>query len=219
MTRKPAAPASPQPPTGGIDLAFRPRSYAWPMGLEKHLLATVKGAGRREELKHLLDDGRSEEIPDFLARSSLSESERRALGRIHPALMGGEYLPDRAGREVEIARITIASVTQDVTSVYARTGRHRIHYRVVDEYEGGTLTGRATRTSMRPLTLGELLRFFDGAWSILDVLAMNYDRSSTDPETIRAFVLEADSPFYPDFGRLVLQRVEAWIASAAEAEA
>jgi hypothetical protein len=215
MARKPA---SPQSPTGGIDLSFRPKSYSWPMGLEKHLLATVKGALRREELKQLLDAGRYDDIPDFLARSSLGEAERRAIGRIHPAFMGGEYLPDRAEREVEIARITIASVTRDVTSVYARTGRRRIRYRVVDEYEGETLAGRATRTSVRPLALGELLRFFDGAWPVLDVLAMNFDPSSTDPETIRAFVLEAHSPFYPDFGRLVLQRIEAWIACAAEIE-
>jgi hypothetical protein len=34
--------------------------------------------------------------------------------------MGGEYLPDLIPNEVEIARITIASTTQDVTCVYAR---------------------------------------------------------------------------------------------------
>ena len=214
MARKPA---SPQSPTGGIDLAFRPRSYSWPFGLERHLLSTVKGAERREALRRLMASDRHDAIPDFLARSALSDEERRAIGRLHPAFMGGEYLPDRSEREVEIARIAIASVTGDVTSVYARQGKRRIRYRVVDEYEGGTLTGRAARTSVRPLTLGELVRFFDGAWSVLDALARNYDPSSTDPETIRAFVLEADSPFYPDFGRRGLQRIEAWIASAAEA--
>jgi hypothetical protein len=54
-------------------------------------------------------------IPDFLAQSALSDSDRQALGRIHPAFMGGEYLPDLAQSEVMIARITIASTTQDVT--------------------------------------------------------------------------------------------------------
>jgi hypothetical protein len=53
--------------------------------------------------------------------------------------MGGEYLPDLKQDEVEIARITIASTTQDVTSVFARRGKHRIYYRVVDEYGGETL--------------------------------------------------------------------------------
>jgi len=47
-------------------------------------------------------------------------------------------LPDLAPTKVMIARITIASTTQDVTSVYAGRGRDRIHYRVVDEYEGDT---------------------------------------------------------------------------------
>ena len=64
-----------------------------------------------------------------------------ALGRIHPAFMGGEYLPDLSQDEVKIARITIASTTQDVTSVYARRGKNRIHYRVVDEYGGRDAVG------------------------------------------------------------------------------
>ena len=34
--------------------------------------------------------------------------------------MGGEYLPDCDLNEVEIARITMASTTQDVTCVYAK---------------------------------------------------------------------------------------------------
>jgi hypothetical protein len=51
-----------------------------------------------------------------------------------------------------IAGITIASTTQDVTCVYARRGKNRIHYRVVDEYQGDTLSDRQARTSVRPLT-------------------------------------------------------------------
>lgn len=64
-----------------------------------------------------------------------------------------------------IVRITIASVTQDVTCVYARRSKRRIHYRVVDEYENETLSGKTTRTSTHPLTLGELETFFNNAWS------------------------------------------------------
>lgn len=213
MARKPA---SPQSPTDGIDLAFRPRSYSWPFGLEQHLLATVKGAERREALRRLMASDRHDEIPDFLARSALGEAERRAIGRLHPALMGGEYLPDRSEREVEIARIEIASVTRDVTSVYARPGKRRIYYRVVDEYDGATLNGSGRRASKLPLTLGELARFLDAAWSVFDVLAMNF-RADAEPAEVLAFVRRAESSFYPDFGRLVLQRIEAWIASAAEA--
>jgi len=89
--------------------------------------------------------------------------------------MGGEYLPALSQNEVMIASITIASTTQDVTSVYARRGRKRIYYRVVDEYGGETLSGRSTRSSTQPLTRGQLEQFFNGAWSIFHVLAMNFD--------------------------------------------
>ena len=34
-----------------IDLKFRPASYFWPLGLEKHLLARVKGAQRKRALQ------------------------------------------------------------------------------------------------------------------------------------------------------------------------
>jgi len=64
--------------------------------------------------------------------------------------MGGEYLPNLKPKEVMVARITIASTTQDVTCVYARRTKHRIHYRVVDEYSGDTLSDRRTRSSVKP---------------------------------------------------------------------
>ena len=113
-------------------------------------------------------------MPDFLASSGLSDGERAAFGRLHPAFMGGEYLPDMKRDEVIIARITIASTTQDVTCIYARRGRSRIHYRVVDEYGGETLSGNGVRTSNRPLTLGALESSFNATWSIFDVLEMNF---------------------------------------------
>ena len=31
----------------GFDLTFRPTSYFWPMGLETHLLATIKAPSAR----------------------------------------------------------------------------------------------------------------------------------------------------------------------------
>ena len=112
-------------------------------------------AERKAALKRLIDAGRLDEIPEYQAQSALSDEDRQVLGRIHPAFMGGEYLPDLPENEVAIARLTIASTTQDVTSVYARRGKNRIRYRVVDEYDGDTLSGRNTRSSIRPLTLGE----------------------------------------------------------------
>ena len=198
------------PAVPGIDLSFRPPTYFWPLGLETHLLARIKGAERKAALKAWIAARFVGHIPDFFAQSSLSDEERQALGRVHPAFMGGEYLPEMLDTEVEIARITIASVTQDVTSVFARRTKHRIGYRVVDEYEGDTLCGRTTRTSVRPLTLGELEAFFNGAWSVFDVLAMNFHERGYDREAMRDFVVGVESQFYPQIGRLYELRIEAW---------
>jgi hypothetical protein len=198
------------PEVPGIDLEFRPKSYFWPLGLETHLLARIKGAERKAALQQLIDAGRLDEIPELLAQSALTEADRQALGRIHPTFMGGEYLPDLQCNEVEIARITIASTTQDVTSVYARRGKGRIHYRVVDEYEGDTLSGKNMRTSVRPLTLAELEAFFNGAWSIFGVLAMNFASRGYDEDAMLAFVVGVESQFYPQIGDLYERRIEAW---------
>ncbi len=205
----------------GMDLSYRPRSYFWPLGLDSHLLARVKGAERRAALQQLISAGRLDEIPGFLARSSLTESERQAIGQLHPAFMGGEYLPNLAEQEVEVARITIASTTQDVTSVFARRGKRRIYYRVVDEYGGETLSGKSTRTSTCPLTLGALERFFTGAWSIFDVLEANFSDAGYNLEQMLRFVVGIDSQFYPQLGRLYRRRIQAWAiqkARSVEAE-
>ena len=48
--------------------------------------------------------------------------------------MGGEYLPPLLDDEVEIARVSLASVTADQTSVRAQRIPGGIAYRIVDEY-------------------------------------------------------------------------------------
>ncbi len=190
-----------------IDTDYRPSSYFWPHGLETHLLASVKGARRKAALKALIDAGRVDEVPELLAKSSLSEEERRAIGRIHPAFMGGEYLPDldtdTATAEIEVARISIESTTGDVTSVYARRGKDCIHYRVVDEYGGETLTADTELTSVQPLTLGGLCDFIMRGWPFLGVLEMNYP---DDVNGMLAF-FRGGSAFYAQFDDLLRQRV------------
>ena len=186
-----------------IDLAFRPASYFWPLGLARHLLARVKGAQRKKALQALIDAGRLDDIPDFLAKSALSEAERQAIGRLHPAFMGGEYLPDMEEQEVEVARISIHSTTGDVTSVYARRAPEGIAYRVVDEYGGDTLSGDNACESEEPLTLEELTDFFLGAWPLMDVLEMNYE---DDLDGMLGFFW-ADSAFYPHLDALLRQQV------------
>jgi hypothetical protein len=195
-----------------IDPLFRPRTYFWPLDL---ILSSIKGADRRAYVKAMFDQGREHELPDYVFQSSLTEETRRAAGAIHPSLMGGEYLPDRTQREVEIARITIASTMQDVTCVYARRGKSRIHYRIIDEFEGETLTGKRKRTSKRPLTLAELADFFLGGWDLLQVLEMNSFGEPGRADEARAFAW-ASSEFYPGFKQLIQQRVEAWVQEQAK---
>jgi hypothetical protein len=118
--------------------------------------------------------------------------------------MGGNYLPGTSDGEVEIARICISSTTSDVTSMYAARRDGSIHYRVVDEYEGDTLSDEREMDSNEPLTLGEITDFFLGAWDLMAVLEMNFDN---DLDASLGF-FRTESDFYPEFDQLCRQRVE-----------
>lgn len=206
MSRRHPAPrpdAAPAPRVPVTDLAWRPAAYFGLDDPQAALLGRVKGVARREALRELLDAGRLDAIPDELSRAALPEADRQAAGRVHPWFMGGEYLPTVAQREVEIARVRLASTTFDVTSLYARPGASRIRYRVVDEYDGETLSGPTERTSVRPLTLGAMVDFFLGAWDLFDVLEGNYD---DDVESMLAF-FTGESEFYPAFDATLRARV------------
>ena len=127
--------------------------------------------------------------------------------------MGGEYLPNRQETEVEIARINIDSTTSDVTSVYAKAGKNRIYYRAVDEYNGDTLSEKRTRTSKRPLTLGELIEFFLGAWHLNEVLEMN----ELDREGAQDFT-NPSSEFYPEFTAAIRAKIDEWYPEEGQEE-
>jgi TPR repeat protein len=94
-----------------------------------------------------------------MAAESLSEDELDAVGRVHPSLMGGEYLPDLEAGEVEIARFELESVTADVISLRARRAEGKIHYRLVDEYD--TQYEIEPTSSDEPLTFGELVELIN----------------------------------------------------------
>ena len=189
----------------GIDLGYRPQSYFWPITHDTHVIAAIKGERRRKAIRAAFDADRVTPLDELYATPTLSEADRRALGRLHPSFMGGEYLPDRRETEVEIARINIDSTTGDVTSVYAKAGKDRILYRVVDEYDGDTLTEKRTRSSKRPLSLGELIEFFLGAWPLKEVLEMN----ELDQEGAQDFT-RPSSEFYPQFEAAIRARIDGW---------
>ena len=109
-----------------IDLGYRPQSYFWPITHDTHVIAAIKGERRRSAIRDAFDADRVTPLDELYATPTLPDEDRRALGRLHPSFMGGEYLPDRRDTEVEIARINIDSTTSDVTSVYAKAARDRL---------------------------------------------------------------------------------------------
>jgi hypothetical protein len=193
-----------------IDLAYRPESYFWAYDNKIKLASDIKGAERKAMYERALRSGDIELANAIISEPELTHEQRKAQSGIHPAWMGGEYLSNREAQEVEIARITIASTTQDVTCVYAKRGKSRIHYRIVDEYEGMTLDNRR-RTSLRPLSLIELFDFFIKGWDLFCCLDANFCEHGYVREEVQGFILDASSSFYAEFGDLVAQRVDAWV--------
>lgn len=174
---------------------FRPRDYFGRFDLQTELLTHVKGRARRAAIRDALEKGEINDIPSHIKAAELDNDERQLIGRVHPMFMGGEYLPRIKAEEVEIARISIKSTTYDVTVMYARPVGKRIRYRVVDEYQGDTLGHPRECTSMRPLTMGEMIKFFLGAWDLMSCLEWNYEG---DLEGMLGF-FNGESEFYPYF--------------------
>jgi hypothetical protein len=186
-----------------IDINFRPKTYFRPQKLERYLISQVKGAVVRDRLERLLAEGRHDELEKILGKEGVPKADLKALGSTHPMFMGGNYLPETEDAEVEIARIELASTTFDVTALFAKFANGKLHFRVVDEYGGDTLTGPSEMESEKTLALGEMADFFLSAWSLIEVLEMNFE---TDVDRALGF-FRAKSDFYPDFDRLCRTRV------------
>jgi len=145
----------------GINYAFRPESYWDVSDPLQAILVNVKGTRRRQMIRDYWEAGAIAELEKGLLRDNLTEEDRVGLGKIHPSFMGGEYLPDYAEGEVEIARIELESTTADVISIRVKKEGERIAYLIVDEYE--TEFNILPTHSDKPLTLSELVRLIDGA--------------------------------------------------------
>lgn len=213
MDRRPAVQVS---EVSGIDLDYRPRDYFWATGLKIPLLSGITGETRRQLVRELVEAGRS--VPDGLDAAVLDEETRQAWGRMHPSNMGGEYLPPLRNGEVEIARISLASVTADQISVRARRSGKRIAYCVVDEYESDTATYVCRpASSVSPLSLKDLIALMEqaceGGSIIFPILDNLEGGSSTLAE--RATFITVTSDFYPDLGRYYRALTDAWLEARA----
>lgn len=204
------------PAVPGIDLGFRPRSYFGPIPLETQMIARVTGHVRREMLRERLAAGRADYPPE-LAQSSLDDDYRRIMAAIHPMCMGGEFLPPLAEGELEIARVSLRSVTADQIAIRARPAGRRIAYRIVDEYGGGSGPFACRpASSTRPLTLRQLVGLIESARTtggvdrgiVWPILEMNLDGGS-DPDDLAGFVA-VKSEFYPQLGPYYDARIADW---------
>lgn len=188
----------------GFDYAYRPQSYFQDIDPKALILSSILGEERRKDVQRRLE---SEDFDpavwgEWLTESKLDDQTRKLTGSVHPALMGGEYLPQLGQNEIEIVRIVLASVTQDVISIRARRAGKRIAYRVVDEYE--TEFALPRKSSAAPLSLRQLIAFIDGTnhaqeaevnGLVYSVLDMNI--GNCELESLRGFV-SVSSVFYPE---------------------
>jgi hypothetical protein len=191
------------------ELGFRPDSYWGPQGLEAHYGARAKGELRRKAGLALLGEGI---VDKGVLTSSLPNDERSAVGRVHPWFMGGEYLPDYLSNEVEIARVTMESTTMDVISMRARRTKHRIKYRIVDEYEDMSDEQYVVKpsTSVRPLTLKKIIDNINLNDLIDGPREGNYEGGYyCGPDEIFDFCT-VSSVFYPELGRWFDDANEEW---------
>lgn len=195
----------------GIDTQYRPDTYFWAQQHKVKLISDIKGAVRQKLYQHALQSGDLDTTELALFEPTLDAETRQQWGRIHPTCLGGEFLPRQKSEEVEIARIVIASTTQDVTCVYARQVGQRIHYRVVDEYNGSGLSGKSVRTSVKPLKLCQLVNFLLESWNLIACLDCNFESNGYPPDDIHNFIVDASSSFYAEFESEVRARIDAWL--------
>jgi hypothetical protein len=204
-----------------FNLDVRPTSYWGRADDPRVRIDRVKGQDRRTSAETLLREGEPDELGAREFDESLPDDGRDFRGSVHPSLMSGEYLPDFQGDEVEIARVTLASVTGDVISIRARRQDALIHYRIVDEYEDQSSVYHCEpENSTGPLTMGELIELVDNArgegmypdygTGLTTVWRdFNVDNGSS-PEEMVGFV-RVSSEFYPDLRRYYQVEAARWL--------
>ncbi len=203
-----------------FNLDLRPTSYWGPADDPRVRIHRVKGQDRRIAAETLLQTGNSNELASAEFDESLSDDARDFRGRVHPGLMSGEYLPDFEGDEVEIARVTLASVTGDVISIRARHDGTAIRYRILDEYEGETVYHCEPEESPGPLTMRELVELIDCAQGegmypdygtgLTTVWRDFHADNGSSPEEMARFV-RVSSDFYPDLRRYYEAEAAEWL--------
>ena len=201
------------PDASRYDMAYRPPTY-WPEDPDLRLLSRIKGEFRKRDAKKHLDFGELEEFKEFLLQEELPPREREITTGSHPWLLGGEYLPAYEGDEVEIARLTLKSVTLDVISLRAARCAGVIRYRILDEYAGDFEFRFAPESSPEPLTMSEVVGLISGTEQLgvaghFPACFRDVNLGGGDEQDARALIdfVTVTSDFYP--------QLEAWYAEEA----
>jgi hypothetical protein len=209
-----------------IDLNFRPAHYADFDDPVAVALNGIKGQMRREMVRDMLTaEGEKRDVYDVVlgpideevlgerASEAFMSTMNQAYG---PSWMGGEYLPDLDGREVEIARVVLASVLMDVFSVRARLVDGAYHYSMVDEYSTEFFLTQGA--SEQPLTLAELVGLLDtavgqdlqeGGHRFVEGWWWQQWEYGYPPEECTAFAW-VESEQYPELGAYYQERARQW---------
>jgi hypothetical protein len=212
-------------------LSFRPTTYWEHDNPVSAIVSNIKGTYRREKITEILTaEGEEREMnnafPGISAHPDFYEDDPDddlplTLAGIHPAMMGGEFLPKYLRGEVEIARIELQSVTADVCSIRARrrSRESKILYRIVDEYPEEGRWHIRVRSSSVPLTFRKLIELIDTAESPLsnpdtacDDLTDSMRNDAGDDFDSAAGFVSVSSHFYPDLGDYYESKAELWLA-------
>ena len=208
-----------------LNLDFRPNSYWSTDSLLRSLTGNISGTWRRKLVGKALEAGDVFPLLHHLTDENLTDELRSQWGRIHPSMMGGEYLPHLMPGEVEIARIDMRSVTADVISIRARPTRTRILYRIVDEYDAEFKEEHKKRYDVRnawskhPITMRRLIRLIDETQGmndceggvVFEILNANVANGS-DVEEMAHFITVI-SEFYPELQAWYEEKTLEWKAS------
>ena len=225
MPRKKKQPTPPPPPIPR-DESFVPETY-WPaLSVGQIIVHSIRGVARRETAEKALEEGTLEALPDFVLQDRLTDRQRLSLSRIHPSLMGGEYLPDHLPGEVTIASICYeGSVCRDVDEIRASL---RGGYRWVgeswegrdieedewtpDEEEGETADALPPKNFCQPVSQNTL-----AAWiveRVMEVLNDNNFNGGEEWGNLRGFA-SVSSDHYPTLAEQCDQMIEKQIWDSA----
>ena len=116
--------------------------------------------------------------------------------------------------EVEIARISLQSVTSDQISVRARRVGGRIGYTVVDEYKNEYVQyDLRPRTSSTPLSMRSLVAMLDGACEDGGAVmshTVGLVPHVNSPDELDGFT-SVESDFYPELAEYYAARLDAYL--------